>query len=31
MGGLEPLLATVLTEDAGRFKPAFEAAVQLFE
>jgi hypothetical protein len=28
---LEPLLATILAEDAGRFKAALEAAVQLFK
>jgi len=31
MGWLEPLLATILAEDAGRLQPALEAAVQLFE
>jgi hypothetical protein len=31
MRRLETLLATILAEDAGRFDPPLEAAIQLFE
>jgi hypothetical protein len=31
VGRLETLLAPILAEDAGRFKTALEATVQLFE
>jgi hypothetical protein len=31
VGRLEPLLAAILTEDAGRFESALESAIQLFK